>query len=251
MRSSSLSYSKLLYIVVFFVSLCCSFSGSAQTAVAGTKELLRPYPKMRSLISKKTKKKNAVHLLQVQWMDTTFQLERKYANFIKGVPVPKEDNSYYSIYREEPWNGGGYVLPHANCHNFGVAQAFRHEGMDATELFSPTTYLDPSMLEVLLLSSFQKAGSLDATSMRDLNQPIPTGTLLVFRDSSGVALHTAFQSEEGLLSKNGRYEPRIYHQLRYLKMVYYQALTIDLYRMDTPEVKAYLEEQPMQALLQK
>lgn len=188
-------------------------------------------------------------MLQVQWMDTLFRLERKLGGFITDVPVPKESNSYYEIYEEGPWDGNGYVLPHANCHGFGLDQSFRYAGIDAQVWFSPTTFVDPATLEVLLLTAYDKLDTLDATSMKDLKRPIEAGNLMVFRDDTGMAIHTAFKGEEGVLSKNGRYEPRIYHRLEHLKMVYHTAHTIEIYRLKANRVKAYLTDDSLQAML--
>ena len=225
------------------------FKSSAQSSFAQSDSTLVEYPKMHSLITKVGKEEQGLAMLQVYWMDTIFQLERQQSKFDIQVPVPKQDNSMYEIYREAPWDGDGYVLPYANCHSFGLAQVFRHERIDANSLFSPTTYVDPTALEVVLLTAFEKEQTLDATSMRDLKKTIPIGSLLIFRDSAGVALHTAFQSGQGVLSKNGKFEPRIYHELDDIKRVYYAATTIDLYRMDAEQVRAFLQDIQLQALL--
>lgn len=223
----------------------------AQEALQYQAAGLQDYPKMHALIVDSVKGKNSSYLLQVQWMDTTFQLDRRYGDFITDVPVPKGDNVHYSLYQEEPWDGDGFVMPHANCHSFGMGQSFRHEGINSLPWFNPTTFLDASMLEVLLSTAYQKQFTLDAASMKDLMKDLETGSLLVFRDSTGYALHTAFQGREGLLSKNGRYEPRIYHRLDYLKIVYHQTATIEVYRMEADRVKAYLEQHELQALWEK
>lgn len=238
---------------VAILLLTCFFWGSAagQAEKLERDTALTEYPKLLSLITDTKKGEKDLLLLQVQWTDTLFQLERRQGGFITNVPVPKESNSYYEIYQEAPWDGEGFVLPHANCHGFGLYQSFRFAGIDAQALFSPTTYVDPTALEVLLRTAYQRQHSLDATSMKELKQPIAPGSLLVFRDSTGIAIHTAFQGEEGVLSKNGKFEPRIYHRLEHLKMVYYDALTIDIYRMETDQVKAYLSDQDLQALLEQ
>jgi hypothetical protein len=242
------NYSQQVSAVIFLVALFCYSNSSAQQSLSVPDTGLVLYPKMLSLINDTIEGEQENYLLQVQWMDTVFQLDRKYADFITNVPVPKQDNPYYSIYREEPWDGEGFVLPHANCHTFGLAQSFSYEGIDPLPWFNPTTFLDPAMLEVVLATAYEKEYSLDATFMGDLKKPLSTGSLLIFRDSTGYALHTAFQGEEGLLSKNGRYEPRVYNRLEYLKKVYYNAVTIDIYRMDADKVKGYLEERQLQAL---
>lgn len=232
-----------------FVICCCYGYAVAQSGTVAADSGLVAYPKMLSLMDESQKKEGQVQVLQVQWMDTVFQLERKQGGFITNVPVPKESNSYYEIYEEAPWDGNGYVLPHANCHGFGLDQSFRYAGIDAQAWFSPTTFVDPSTLEVLLLTAYDKLHTLDATSMKDLKQPLEPGNLLIFRDDTGEAIHTAFMGEEGIFSKNGRYEPRIYHKLEHLKMVYHTALTIDLYRMKAEQVKAYLQDESLQAML--
>lgn len=240
--------SSLIRAVIICFALFFYTNSNAQSSVAQPDSALVAYPKMLSLINDTIEGENANYLLQVEWMDTTFQLDRKYDRFITNVPIPKKDNPYYSIYREEPWDGEGFVLPHANCHTFGLAQSFGYEGIDPLPWFNPTTFLDPQMLEVVLATAYEKQYSLDATFMGDLKQPIATGSLLIFRDSTGYALHTAFQAEEGLLSKNGRFEPRIYNRLEYLKKVYYNAVSIDIYRMDAVMVKQFLEERQLQAM---
>ncbi|WP_224999934.1 hypothetical protein [Cesiribacter sp. SM1] len=246
-----INHSLRISTFIFFVGLFIFSNSSAQQSITAPDTGVVSYPKMLLLINDTIEGKKANHLLQVQWMDTVFQLDRKYADFITDVPVPKQDNPYYTIYREEPWDGEGFVLPHANCHTFGLAQSFSYEGIDPLPWFNPTTFLDPAMLEVVLTTAYEKEYSLDATFMGDLKQPISTGSLLIFRDSAGYALHTAFQGEEGLLSKNGRFEPRIYNRLEYLKKVYYNATTIDIYRMDADKVKGFLEERQLQALMEK
>jgi hypothetical protein len=238
-------------VAILFISGLFIHDAAAQAEPVDPTAALTSYPKMHDLITKKRKKKKHVLMLQVQWMDTLFQLERKQAGFITDVPVPKGSNSYYEIYREAPWDGEGFVMPHANCHSFGLEQSFRYAGIDALVLFSPTTYVDPAALEVLLLTAYQKQDTLDATVMKDLKQPIAPGSLLIFRDSTGTAVHTAFQGEEGILSKNGRYEPRIYHKLEHLKMVYYMATTIDIYQLEADRVREYLSEQGLQASLEQ
>lgn len=210
----------------------------------------RVYAKMQTLVLDTIKGQRNNYLLQISWMDTTFQLDRQYRNFIENIPVQKEDHLHYSVYEQAPWDGKGFVLPHANCHSFGLAQSFAYEGINALQWFSPVTFVEAEALEVLLATAYLKQHTRDATSMKDLMQEVAPGSLLVFRDSSGYAIHTAFQAEEGLLSKNGRYEPRLYHRLDYLKMVYHQALTIDVYRMQADRVKAYLEQHHLQALRQ-
>lgn len=222
----------------------------AQPGEAARDSALVAYPELFALMADTVKENQAIVFLEIHWMDTIFQLERRHAKFIEGIPIPKEDNMMYSGYREEPWDGKGYVVPHANCHSFGLAQSFGAAGIDAMPLFDPFTFVSPESLEVLLCSVYEKQYSLDGTSMRDLKQPIAPGNMLVFRDSSGFALHTAFQSAEGLLSKNGRYEPRVYNRLEYLKRVYYNATTIDVYTLNAEKVKAYLEKLQMQALLE-
>lgn len=249
MTSSKIVNPCLLNIGVFCLVFLIHGKSIAQGYSIEPDSAIAAYPKMLSLITKIGEEEHSLAILQVQWMDTIFQLERKQANFDIKVPIPKEDNNSYEIYRQAPWDGKGYVLPYANCHGFGLAQSFRHEGIDADAFFSPTTYVDPTALEVVLATAYQKQQTLDGTSMKDLRKTIPIGSLLVFRDSAGVALHTAFQSEEGVLSKNGKFEPRIYHQLDDIKMVYYAATTIDLYWMDADRVKAYLQEQQLHALL--
>ena len=229
--------------IIFWAILFCYQHSQAQNSAGASASVAKVYPKLGSLIVKQKKAKDQLLVLQVQWMDTTFHLERKYTNIASDKAVLKKDNNEYEIFREEPWNGEGFVLPYSNCHGFGLAQSFLHEGIDAHVLFSPTTYVDPAALEVLLATAYLKQRSLDATSMRDLKQPLAPGSLLIFRDNAGVAVHTVFKGTEGFLSKNGRHEPRIYHQLEDIKMVYYDALTIDVYRMDAALVKVYLDEQ--------
>ena len=238
-----------IWATIFFLSFFCSSHSMAQDHSASlAAPALTHYPKIRTLKLDSVKGDDANYLIAVQWMDTTFQLDRKHHDFIKNVPVPKEDNLHYSVYREGRWDGNGFVLPHSNCHNFGMAQAFNYEGIDVEPLFNTTTFLEGPSLDAILATAFHKVNSLDATAMKDLLQEIEEGSLLVFRDSSGYALHTAFQGREGLLSKNGRFEPRIYNRLDYLKRVYYDAITIDVYRMNADRVRAYLEQHGLQAL---
>jgi hypothetical protein len=74
------------------------------------------YPGMLRLFTDTLWEERSVQLLQVSWMDTTFQLERKYEDFITEVPAPKLDNAHYELYREEAqWYAGGHCTPHANC----------------------------------------------------------------------------------------------------------------------------------------
>lgn len=245
---------------MFFVALCfwCA-QAQAQRLQAGAPEqasvlqdtLLVHYPGMLRLFTDTIWAEKSVHQLTVAWMDTSFQLERKHAEFVTDVLPPKKDNPYYELYREEPWYADGYCTPHANCYSFGLAQAFASEGIDPGPLFNPTTFVPFETLEILLKTAFEKVDSLDGTSLADLKQPIPVGSLLIFRDSTGMLQHAAYQAEEGLLSKNGNFEPRIYSRLEYLKRVYYDITTIELYRMQADKVKAYLDDRPQHALLEE
>lgn len=244
-----LSALRMALLAVFILLLPLLLQAQANKSAQDT--ALVAFPELFALMADTVKENQAIVLLEVQWMDTIFQLERRHARFIEGIPIPKEDNMMYSGYREAPWDGKGNVVPHANCHSFGLAQSFGAAGIDAMPLFDPFTFVAPESLEVLLCSVYEKQYTLDGTSMRDLKLPIAPGSMLVFRDSSGFALHTAFQSAEGLLSKNGRYEPRIYNRLEYLKRVYYNAITIDVYTLNAEKVKTYLEKLQMQALLEE
>ncbi len=248
-------YPKFMRFTVLVIAALCHVLLLQKNSYAQSYEIVQDtsvttYPKLFSLISDTLEIKESALSLQVYWMDTTFRVERRHARFIEDKPVPKKDNMMYAGYREGPWDGKGFLLPHANCHSFGLAVSFGYGGINVSPLFNPLTFLSPEALEVVLLTAYEKQYTLDGTSMRDLKQPIPQGSLLIFRDSTGFALHTAFQSAEGLLSKNGRFEPRIYHRLEYLKKVYYNAITIDVYTLDTEKVKAYLEEVQLQALLE-
>jgi hypothetical protein len=230
-----------LLAALFF---CCSAQAQERLTPPQSQSdtLLIEYPGMLRLFTDTLWEGNSLQLLQVSWMDTTFQLERRYDSFVTEVPAPKLDNAHYELYREEAqWYAGGHCTPHANCYSFGLYQAFRQEGIDPNPLFNPTTFVPQESLEVLLATTFEKEHTLDATSLPELRQPIPVGSLLVFRGAEGAIIHAAYQSEEGLLSKNGNFEPRIYLRLDYLKRVYFETTTIDLYRLDADKLRDYLE----------
>jgi hypothetical protein len=209
----------------------------SKTTVAGISNEL-----LQQLVQDTVAESNVAKKLYVNWMDSCFQLRHSIYQSVASIAVA--DTKEYAIYRGDDWYDGSIRLRFtSNCHSFGQAQCFKWAGIDATALFNANTSIQAEAVEVLLATAYQLQYTLDTRSKKALREPIPAGSLLIFRNSWGMPIHTAFQTAEGILSKNGGNIPLIYYELKPLFKKYFDTTTIEVYRLEKEKVTAWLSAQ--------
>lgn len=225
--------------VVFMLPLWATTAFAQTHAPAVERAVTEQYAIPLSLFSDTVQESAAVKILFINWADTCFQLKRSFGKSAMRVNAYPNGNPHSVAYTDTAWYDQGYTISTSNCHSFGLAQSFAFAGIEVQPLFNKQTFVGKDALEIVLATVYKQRYTLNARSRKALKQEIPAGSLLVFRNKWGMAMHTAFKKEAGFYSKNGWSSPMIYKKLKHLREVYFDAASIEIYTLEVEKLNTF------------
>jgi hypothetical protein len=181
--------------------------------------------------------------LKLLWMDSVVEIRkttsvkydleyaRKFRKDPTYFPTPTDTISHNEMMR----------ISSQNCHSYALEKYFIFYGIKESLLFTDKTIVTENVYMGRILSTaFKKNQSINTKPKKNLkNMVFDKGRLLVFRNKSGVAIHSVFYDGE-YHSKYGGWAAKAEKTLKPVFQKYWDTILIEEYQLDTSKINNYL-----------
>lgn len=183
----------------------------------------------------------------IKWMNDTIQIQKwaypldiesELDKFIKATKfkdwVPSENEKKEMVIQKK-------IGAH-NCYSNALKYYFEFNNLDFSFVFNDSTSVrNMKGFEKIINSSFILIKDYSIKNKRKIkNTEFQNGSLIVFRNKNGNAIHTIFYNDNNFYSKNGRWKELKYNKIEDIIKRYFDTTIIQIYELNKNAILNYI-----------